>query len=147
MRIEKYVVKGFVNIYGRERKGVVVKIAVIGIVCSLLVMYLKNLKPEYGQLLLLAVGVVLSFFAFAYLKNMAELLEELTGKITLQKSYLTVLLKMIGIAYVCEFASNLCKDAGCQTIAGQVEMIGKLSMLFISTPIVTSLIEMIGKLT
>lgn len=124
----------------------VVKIAVIGIVCSLLVMYLKNLKPEYGQLLLLAVGVVLSFFAFAYLKNMAELLEELTGKITLQKSYLTVLLKMIGIAYVCEFASNLCKDAGCQTIAGQVEMIGKLSMLFISTPIVTSLIEMIGKL-
>lgn len=125
----------------------VVKIAVIGIVCSLLVMYLKNLKPEYGQLLLLAVGVVLSFFAFAYLKNMAELLEELTGKITLQKSYLTVLLKMIGIAYVCEFASNLCKDAGCQTIAGQVEMIGKLSMLFISTPIVTSLIEMIGKLT
>lgn len=125
----------------------VVKIAVIGIVCSLLVMYLKNLKPEYGQLLLLAVGVVLSFFAFAYLKNMAELLEELTGKITLQKSYLTVLLKMIGIAYVCEFASNLCKDAGCQTIAGQVEMMGKLSMLFISTPIVTSLIEMIGKLT
>lgn len=124
----------------------VVKIAVIGIVCSLLVMYLKNLKPEYGQLLLLAVGVVLSFFAFAYLKNMAELLEELTGKITLQKSYLTVLLKMIGIAYVCEFASNLCRDAGCQTIAGQVEMIGKLSMLFISTPIVTSLIEMIGKL-
>lgn len=124
----------------------VIKIAVLGIVCSLLVMYLKNLKPEYGQLLLLAVGVVLSFFAFAYLKNMAELLEELTGRITLQKSYLTVLLKMIGIAYVCEFASNLCKDAGCQTIAGQVEMIGKLSMLFISAPIVTSLIEMIGKL-
>lgn len=124
----------------------VVKIAVIAIVCSLLVMYLKNLKAEYGQLLLLAVGVVLSFFAFAYLKNMAELLEELTGKITLPKSYLTVLLKMIGIAYVCEFASNLCKDAGCQTIAGQVEMIGKLSMLFISTPIVTALIEMIGNL-
>lgn len=124
----------------------VIKIAVLGIVCSLLVMYLKNLKPEYGQLLLLAVGVVLSFFAFAYLKNMAELLEKLTGRITLQKSYLTVLLKMIGIAYVCEFASNLCKDAGCQTIAGQVEMIGKLSMLFISAPIVTSLIEMIGKL-
>ncbi len=124
----------------------VVKIAVIAIVCSLLVMYLKNLKAEYGQLLLLAVGVVLSFFAFAYLKNMAELLEELTGKITLPKSYLMVLLKMIGIAYVCEFASNLCKDAGCQTIAGQVEMIGKLSMLFISTPIVTALIEMIGNL-
>ena len=124
----------------------VVKIAVIAIVCSLLVMYLKYLKAEYGQLLLLAVGVVLSFFAFAYLKNMAELLEELTGKITLPKSYLTVLLKMIGIAYVCEFASNLCKDAGCQTIAGQVEMIGKLSMLFISTPIVTALIEMIGNL-
>lgn len=124
----------------------IVKIAVIAIVCSLLVLYLKNLKPEYGQLLLLAVGVFLSYFVFIYVKNMAELLEELTEKITLQKSYLIILLKMIGIAYVCEFASNLCKDAGCQTIAGQVEMIGKLSMLFLSMPIVSSLIEMIGKL-
>lgn len=124
----------------------IVKIAVVAIVCSLLIMYIKNLKSEYGQLLLLAVGVFLFFFAYEYLKNIAGLLEELAGQITIRKTYLLILLKMIGIAYVCEFASNLCKDAGCQTIATQVEMIGKLSMLFISTPIVTSLMEMIVEL-
>ena len=124
----------------------IVKIAVVAIVCSLLVMHIKNLKSEYGQLLLLAVGVFLFFFAFEYLKNIAGLLEELAAQITIRKTYLMILLKMIGIAYVCEFASNLCKDAGCQTIATQVEMIGKLSMLFISTPIITSLMEMITKL-
>ena len=124
----------------------IVKIAVVAIVCSLLIMYIKNLKSEYGQLLLLAVGVFLFFFAFEYLKSIAGLLEELAGQITIRKTYLLILLKMIGIAYVCEFASNLCKDAGCQTIATQVEMIGKLSMLFISTPIVTSLMEMIVEL-
>lgn len=124
----------------------IIKIAVIAILCSLMILYVKNLKAEYGQLLLLAVGVFLSFFALAYLKSIAALLKELTGKITIQQSYLLILLKMIGIAYICEFASNLCKDAGCQTIATQVEMVGKLSMLFLSTPILTSLMELLMEL-
>lgn len=124
----------------------IIKIAVLAITGALLTAQLKNLKPEYGQVLLIAMGVFLFFFAVSYLDAIRQMLERITAMITIPKSYIAILLKMTGIAYVCEFASNLCKDAGCQTIGSQVEMIGKLSMLLISIPIITSLTDTIGAL-
>lgn len=124
----------------------IVKIGVAAIIGSLLVMELKNLRPEYGQLLLLALGLFLLFFAVEKLEAITALFQRLADMIQIQKPYIMILLKMIGIAYICEFASNLCKDAGCQTIAGQVEMIGKLSILLVSTPVITALADTITKL-
>lgn len=124
----------------------IVKIGVVAIIGSLLVMELKNLRPEYGQLLLLTLGLFLLYFAAEKLEAITALFQKLADMITIQKTYIIILLKMIGIAYICEFAANLCKDAGCQTIAGQVEMIGKLSILLVSTPVITALAETITKL-
>lgn len=122
------------------------KIGVVAIIGSFLVMELKSLKPEYGQLLLVTLGLFLLYFAAERLSVIAELFQRLTDMISLQKTYVTILLKMVGIAYICEFAANLCKDAGCQTIAGQVEMIGKLSILLVSTPVITALADTITQL-
>ena len=124
----------------------IIKIAITAITGAFLTAQLKSLKPEYGQVLLIGMGVFLFFFALSYLDGIKEMIEALTSMITVPKTYLTILIKMVGIAYVCEFASNLCKDAGCQTIGSQVEMIGKLSIIFISIPVVTSLIDVIGSL-
>ena len=124
----------------------IIKIAIVAITGAFLIAQLKNLKPEYGQVLLIAMGVFLFFFAVSYLDAIKQMLEKMTSMITVSKGYLTILLKMIGIAYVCEFAANLCRDAGCQTIASQVEMIGKLSMLLLSIPVITSLTDRIGTL-
>lgn len=123
-----------------------IKIAVLAITGAFMTAQLKNLKPEYGQVLLIAMGVFLFFFALSYMEGIRQMIEKITDMITISGSYLTILMKMVGIAYVCEFASNLCKDAGCQTIGTQVEMIGKLSMLLMSIPVITSLTETIGAL-
>ncbi len=124
----------------------IIKLAVLAITGAFLTAQLKNLKPEYGQVLLIGMGVFLFFYAVSYLEAIKQMLEKITSMITVPKSYLVILMKMTGIAYVCEFASNLCKDAGCQTIASQVEMIGKLSMLLISIPVITALTDTIGGL-
>lgn len=132
--------------HSEGKTKMIVKIAVLAITGAFLISQMKNLKPEYGQVLLMAMGVFLFFFALTYLEAIKEILGTITEKITIRKTYLAILMKMTGTAYVCEFASNLCKDAGCQTIASQVEMIGKLSMLLLSIPILTSLTETIGQL-
>ncbi len=124
----------------------IVRIAVLAITGAFLTAQIKNLKPEYGQVLLIAMGVLLLFFAASYLEGIKQLLEKITSMVTIPETYLAILLKMTGIAYVCEFASNLCKDAGCQTIASQVELIGKLSMLFLGIPVITSLVDTVSQL-
>ena len=50
-------------------------------------------------------------------------------------------LKVIGITYICEFCANLCRDAGYGSIAGQIELSGKLSVLMLGLPILLTLLE------
>ena len=50
----------------------------------------------------------------------------------------------IGITYICEFSAGICRDAGFQTIAGQIEVFGKVCILLFGLPIVISLLQTIG---
>ncbi len=58
-------------------------------------------------------------------------------------AYVGTLLKMLGITYIADFSSNICKDAGYQAIAGQIEVFGKLAVLVLSMPILLALLDTI----
>jgi len=59
------------------------------------------------------------------------------------KGYLSILIKVIGITYLCEFSAAICKDAGFSTVADQIEVLGKLSVMFAGLPILLALLELI----
>ena len=56
--------------------------------------------------------------------------------------YITLLMKMIGVTYLSEFSSSICRDAGYSAVAGQIELVGKLTILTIGMPIVLALFEL-----
>ena len=60
--------------------------------------------------------------------------------------YINILLIYLAIAYICQIASNLCEDLGYHSISFQIETIGKLSILVLSIPIISSLLETIEHL-
>ena len=62
-------------------------------------------------------------------------IEVLTDKIRMDSTYLVILVKLIGIAYICEFAASISKDAGYSAVASQIELLGKLTMLVVSLPV------------
>lgn len=70
-------------------------------------------------------------------------LQTVQESLPLQAGYFKILLKIIGITYIAEFASDLCKDAGYATIAGQIQMFGKLTVLAAGIPVLTALLETI----
>ena len=108
-----------------------IKIALLAVVGALLSVQLKSGKPEYG--------IVERLGSFV---TMFRNLEELSG---INPEYLSILLKMIGITYVGEFASGICKDAGYQTLAVQIELFGKLTILLLSLPVLSALLETVRK--
>jgi stage III sporulation protein AD len=57
--------------------------------------------------------------------------------------YITTLIKIIGITYVAEFASGICKDAGYSAIAGQIEVFAKIAVMALSMPVLIALLETI----
>ena len=119
----------------------VLTIGILGIAGALLAVELKGLKGEYGIYLVAAVGLVIFFYGVTKLKTVIETIRQVQSYIRLNRVYLEVLLKMIGITYIAEFSSGICKDAGYGSLGSQIEIFGKLSVLAVSMPILLALVD------
>lgn len=121
-----------------------VKIALIGLLAMFLGVVLGKIKPEYGILAALAGSSLIFFMGIQKVQVILEALDTIRGYAGVSQEYVRILLKMLGIAYVAEFSSSLCKDAGQAAIAGQIDFVGKVAMIVLSMPILTSLLKTMG---
>ena len=121
----------------------IVKVAVIGIAGVMLSIIMKNSRSEYAQLVALVTAAVVFCYVTARIKIVIESVNGFMGHVGVESRYITILVKMTGIAYVSEFASSMCRDAGYQAVASQIEIFAKLSLLAVSLPVVTALINTI----
>ena len=62
-------------------------------------------------------------------------------KTAINNEFLTLLIKITGIAFLTEFAVSICKDTGESAIANKVDMGGKVIIVSMSIPIISSLLE------
>lgn len=121
----------------------VIRIAVLGIAGLFLCIFLKDAKPEYALYVSLATGVCILLLATGKLSYLMEMLNRLKSYVPIDTAYLNALLKMVGITYVGQFSAGICRDAGYSSIAGQIEIFSRLSILVISMPVLTALMETI----
>ena len=120
-----------------------VKVAFLGIAGVLLAVHFKGHKPEYGIYIGLVVGILVFSYALRQVEAVTAQFGRLRSYLGGSENYLAVLLKVVGITYICEFSAGICKDAGYQAVAGQIEILGKLSVMFAGLPILFAVIEQI----
>jgi stage III sporulation protein AD len=121
----------------------VIKIAVIGMSGMVLSVMLKNVRAEYAVLIGLATTVVLFYFILTRLGLILDDVSELMELIGVDERYFGILVKMTGITYLTEMAAGICRDGGCQSIATQIEMFGKLSIMGIGMSVIVMLMNTI----
>jgi len=71
---------------------------------------------------------------------------EFTDRMSGSADALKIVLKAVGIAYICEFAVQALKDCGESSIASKVELGGKLVMVAMTLPLFTEFISMVLRL-
>lgn len=121
-----------------------IQIALFGVVGTLLALQFKSGKSEYGIYVSLAVSLFLFLCMLSRLEIFVRTVKKIADYIKLDAGQMNILLKMAGVTYVAEFASGICKDAGYQNIAVQIEIFTKLTILAIGMPVLLALLELIG---
>lgn len=121
-----------------------IQIALLGVVGTLLALQFKSGKSEYGIYVSLAVSLFLFLCMLSRLEIFVRTVKKIADYIKLDDGQMGILLKMAGVTYVAEFASGICKDAGYQNIAVQIEIFTKLTILAIGMPVLLALLELIG---
>lgn len=119
----------------------VVRFVLIGTAGLFLCIMLKEVRPEYALYVSIATGICLLIGASDKVNYLMEMLGRMKSYLPMDTTYLNTLLKMIGITYVGQFGAGLCRDAGYSSIAGQIELISKLSILALSMPILMALLD------
>lgn len=120
-----------------------VKIVFLGIAGVLLAVQFKSGRPEYGLYIGMAVSIIIFSFVLRQVAAVTVQFGRLKGFLNGAEGYLSILLKVIGITYICEFGAGVCKDAGYNSVAGQIEVLGKLTVMFAGLPVLFAVIEQI----
>lgn len=122
----------------------IVKIAVLGIAGVLIALPLKKERGEYSTFIAITVCICIFVYLLTKVEVILDFVRQLDSMLPVDGRYIGMLIKMIGITYVAEFASNICKDAGYGAIAGQIEVFAKISILMVSVPVLMAFMKMVG---
>lgn len=104
---------------------------------------IKSINSPLWVYLSLALSIFVLFYILNRLSFVLDFLDDVMGDIGLESGYFEILIKIVGISYLCEFASNICRESGFIAVAGQIEIGGKMTMMVMSMPILIAIVETI----
>ena len=122
------------------------KVSLIGVIAVILCLLIKQVRPELSSMLSITAGIIIFFYSLACISSVMSFIKTVVDMIPIDNFYIYELIKMLGVTYVAEFAENICKDAGYQAVACQIEIFAKLTIVIMSVPIINSIIMIVEEL-
>lgn len=129
------------NMKGMGLKVDIIKIIGIGLIALIVIVILKQYKPEFAMYVSLGAGVLIFALIATKISGIIEVLKGLASKSSINSEFITLLIKITGIAILTEFTVSICKDSGESAIASKVDLGGKVIIMSMSIPIMASLLE------
>ena len=124
----------------------IIKIVGVGLIGLIIIIIVKQYRPEFAIYISIACGILILIFVMDKLINVLELIRSISDKSGINNQFLSVILKITGIAFLTEFAVSVCKDAGESAIANKIEIGSKVIIIFLSIPIISNLLEILTKI-
>lgn len=121
-----------------------IKVAIIGITAVLMAIMFKKGKEEYSLYISIGACILIVITGIGKFDVILDSINRMQNYIRINSTYVEMLVKIIGITYVTEISAALCKDTGYQAVGEQIELVGKLTVLAVSMPILLALLETIN---
>lgn len=119
----------------------IMNIVAIAILSSLICVLLKQFKPEYAMLCALGCGLLIFAIIINVLSPVFDTVKSLLISSNIDLEYSKIIVKSLGICYVCQLGYDACKDVGQNMIASKIELAGKASILIICLPLFKKISE------
>ncbi|MNP00449.1 Stage III sporulation protein AC/AD protein family protein [compost metagenome] len=124
----------------------IIQVVGLGLISTILILIIKEQKPMFAFLLTASTSILIFLFLIGKIDTVIRELERMAESAGVQMIYLKTILKIIGIAYIAEFGSQIVKDAGQESIASKIELAGKVLIMVLAIPIIGIIIETVMKL-
>ncbi len=124
----------------------IVAIVFLAIVGMVLLIILRQSRPEMALVLSVLLGVLIFATVVPKIGMVVSTLKSIADKADVGSLHLATLLKIVGVAYIAEFGAQVCRDAQEGAIASKVELAGKIIIMALSIPIVLVILDSVLQL-
>lgn len=121
----------------------IIQIGAIGIIAVILIVAIKKEAPQISLIISIVTGAIIFIIIVPKLSAVLDMITKLTENINIDLKYISVIIKIIGVAYISQFCSQICIDAGESSIASKIELAGKVLIMVISMPVLLGLVDLI----
>ncbi|GAB4266874.1 stage III sporulation protein AD [Thermincola ferriacetica] len=122
------------------------KVVGLGIVATVIIVVIKQQRPEFAVQLSLLVGIMFFTFIIGKVNTVVVVFNQLAQRANINMYYMGTVLKIIGIAYVSEFGAQICRDAGEGAIASKIEFVAKVLIMVMAIPIIIAVFDTLMKI-
>ena len=122
----------------------ILKVIGFSIVALVLIIVVKEQRKDVAILLSILAGIFILMFAISKITPVISLLNNLAEKSGMNIEFFKVILKVTGIAYLVEIAKSICEDSNENALSQKLEIAGKVVIIAISIPIITSLLNLLS---
>ncbi len=124
----------------------IVKIIGIGFIAVIIIIILKQYRPEFAIYVSILAGILILLIAINSISGIVNLLQDIANRTNVNSEFLKILIKITGIAILTEFAVSICKDSGETAVASKIDIGGKVIIISMSIPIIKALLETVLKI-
>ncbi len=124
----------------------ILRIAGIGLTGGFISILIRRLKPEFSMMIPIVASFTVLLSVLPYLTGIVGELMSLAESANINRQYMCIIIKIIGISYLVSISAELCKDSGENAIASKIELGGKLIILAVSLPVINRLLGLIREI-
>lgn len=118
----------------------------LALVTTILLLILRQQRPVMAVILSIVFSIVIFLFMMGKMASIINVMQELARRAQVNYFFMTTILKILGVAYLAEFAAAICQDAGEQAVAKKVEFAAKIIIAVLALPIMIAILESLMQL-
>lgn len=120
-----------------------IQIMGIGISGTIAAIILKEYKPMYALCIAAITATVIFLLMLSEISYILDVIRMISSRISIDDQYIGTIIRIIGIAYLSRFGSEICRDAGQNAIAQKIELAGKIMIVTASIPLLTAVLNLL----
>jgi len=113
----------------------IASIALAAVVFCVIAVTLRQSRPEFSTAFSFCGAAFVLLIVINELIPLIDLLNTVTGLSGISEEGVKTVLKAVGICLITQFASDTCRGAGENAVAGAVETAGKIAVMLTAIPL------------
>ncbi|MCI1943746.1 stage III sporulation protein AD [Clostridium luticellarii] len=124
----------------------IIKIVAFAFIALFITLLFKGKRDDIAVYISIVAGIIIFLFMITKITAILQFIQQLAVKANIDFVYLTTVFKILAIAYLASFCSEICKDAGQGNLGAKVEFAGKILILVLAIPILMAVLQSILKI-